>query len=500
ARRCRDDGRHPEAPGRQAARPERRPRQAHGRPGQPRTLTSRPPPDPPGLVRPPLLPALPLPSVRIDGPPGRPVWPGHLHTRTARERAADGPRSRPGGHVAGSRSLPWPTLALLAVAAAAPAAPAAEIVRLNPSADGTTPLELGADEIYSWTDAGREVYLLGGHARVQQDRTEIRGDRAVVWLDADARKAGKPVRVVMYTEAAAGKKVRLERTGEQAFEAPSAVVELVTPRIGQVRGKVYPGSPAGLPLYQEALKPRGKPAPAATLPAPAPELADERSPRTGLSFLLPAAWSGQPAPKGPGDPVVPSVPPGTTMVVPVPLTEERRVWISPRSTQPFNFVPVTVGKETAYIVTGGIKLQVKFATGSIRSLEIEADQVVIWQKEGDSTGTFNAMRGPEGSEGAEKIEIYLTGNVVLHYGAFADVTRTGVQRASRTLRADRVYYDVGNHRAIAVRADLEYMKEGYINAGHVLAQEIYQIGETEWAAVDAEIHASRLPSDPGVKL
>jgi len=56
--------------------------------------------------------------------------------------------------VAGSRSLPWPTLALLAVAAAAPAAPAAEIVRLNPSADGTTPLEFWAVEIYSWTVAG----------------------------------------------------------------------------------------------------------------------------------------------------------------------------------------------------------------------------------------------------------------------------------------------------------------------------------------------------------
>lgn len=212
-------------------------------------------------------------------------------------------------------------------------------------------------------------------------------------------------------------------------------------------------------------------------------------PGSGTDIL--AAGAGQaedkPTPTGP-------------TILPVPLVEERTIWISPRTTHPFTVVPVTAGKETAFIVTGGVKLLVKFASGSIRSLEVEADQVVIWQKGEDSTGAFNAMRGAGGSQGAEKIEFYLTGNVVIRYGAPGDVTRTGVQRQSRTLRADRVYYDVANHRAIAVKADLEYTKEGFINAGHVVAEEIHQIGETEWAAVMAEMHASRLPSDPGIKV
>ncbi|MBO0700665.1 MAG: hypothetical protein J2P46_19870, partial [Zavarzinella sp.] len=401
--------------------------------------------------------------------------------------------------MAGRRSFPWPVLAVVAALAVAPAAPAADILRLRPAANPSIPLTVWADDVYTWTEGTEQVFMLGGSALIQQDQTSVWANRAVVWVDAEALRQKKSVPVVIYADENGGKTVGVEAKGQPRQDVPAVILEFTTPALGRVRGTEYKQSLAQSDFYKKAVAARGKPVPPAAPPAKPPvEPVQFVRPGTAVDVLqqdLPIPKS----PYGPGDPRPAQEPAVTgTAVVPVPLSETRTIWASPRTNRPFNAFPVKTGKETAYIITGGIKILARFTTGSIRSLEIEADNAVVWRTGGDSTQTFNDMFSGEGARGAEGTEVYLTGNVVLRYGAPKDVTARGIQTQSRTLRADRVYYDVTNHKAIAVGADLEYLREGYVNAGHIVAEEIQQYSSSEFAALLAKIHASRLPSDPGI--
>jgi hypothetical protein len=401
--------------------------------------------------------------------------------------------------VAGRRSFPWPVLAVVAAVAVAPAAPAADILRLRPAVDGSSPVSLWADDVYTWSEGSEQVYMLGGSVLIQQDQTSVWANRAVVWVDAEALRKKKAIPVAIYADENGGKTVGLEVKGRPRQNVSGVVLEFTTPGLGWVRGKAFQQSLAESDFYRRAVAARGKPVPPAAPPAkPAVEPVQFVRPGTTVDVLQ--QDPGVPkSPYGPGDPRPPQEPAATgTAVVPVPLSETRTVWISPRTNRPFNAFPVKTGRETAWIVTGGIKLLARFTTGPIRSLEIEADNAVIWRTGGDSTQVFNDMSTGEGARGAEGTELYLTGNVVVRYGAPKDVTARGIQTQSRTLRADRVYYDVTNHKAIAVGADLEYLREGYVNTGHIVAEELQQLGSSEFTVLLARIHASRLPSDPGI--
>lgn len=393
--------------------------------------------------------------------------------------------------MAGRCSFPWPVLATLAVLAAAPLAPAAPAGRPEPVARiqtaGDAPLDIWADKLlYHWADAAAEIYVLEGpDSFVRQGQTEVRASWIAVWIDRAAKPKNQPVRVQVYADQHDGKPVRIDRAGEPRQTVPAAVLEFGVPAIGRARGTQKDQSLADTPAYARACAAAGRPVQA----RPGPD-------------VEPAQFVQPPVPKDPPPDPDPDLPPkviGPT-VLPVPATEDRSLFISPRTGRPFSITNLDAGKESVYAVTGGVKLQAKFAKGSVRSLTVEADQVIIWQKGGDAGPALKAMRSEDGT-GADGVELYLTGNVVIRYGGLDDVTKgTGIQKQSKTLRADRVYYDVDSHKAIAVRADLEFTKEGFPNAGHLMASEIYQLSGTEFKAAFAEIHASRLPSDPGLKI
>ena len=185
----------------------------------------------------------------------------------------------------------------------------------------------------------------------------------------------------------------------------------------------------------------------------------------------------------------------------MPVSETRRFWLSTRTNRPFSVHPLTTGSksEKAWAVVGGVKLAARFDTGSVRSIEMEADQAVIWRKEGDAGANFEDLTGGEGSN-ADGMEVYLTGNVVVRIGILGDITPTGQRQQFRIIRADRVYYDITNHKAIATDADVEYSRRGFINTAHVTAPEVLQYSSTEFSAADARLSASRLPSDPGIAI
>ena len=357
-------------------------------------------------------------------------------------------------------------------------------------------------DVYTWADGNEQVFVLGGSVLVQQDQTYVWSNRAVVWVDVEAYRKRIPFAVAVYADENGGKQVAIEAKGRPRQEVPATVVEFAAPRFGWVRGRERQESLADSSFYKKALAARGK-------PAPAPEVIPSKG---GFNRIEPAQFNriDQSVPPSPGVPKTlpaPGEPDGkapavtSTTVIPVPISETRTIWISPRTNRPFNVIPSKKDKdkETAYFVTGGIKLLAKFSTGSIRSIEVEADQAIIWLKDAGPGGCRRHVFRARG-KGGEGTELYLSGNVVIRYGAPKDVTVTGVQTQARTVRAERVYYDVDHHKAIAMNADVEYMREGYVNTGHIVAGEFHQLSSTEFTALLARMHASRLPSDPGVVL
>jgi hypothetical protein len=398
------------------------------------------------------------------------------------------------------RALSWPNLTLLVILAVPAAAPAVDILRLKPTADSTTPISIVADEVYTWTEGDEQVFVLGGSVWVQQDQIEVTAPRAVVWVDAKAVKRREPIRVVVYAAERDGKAARVRTRGRPEQEAEAMVVEFTSPAFGRLRAQVHEESMARSGLYERARAARGVPAEA----TPAASISAGHLPPPLDSPIRPAV-ALQPDPAAPVAPGIadPKLAPTVTgpTVLPVPAVEKRRFWLSPRTNRPFNVVPVATGSKTekAWVVTGGVKVSALFDTGQVRSLEMEADQIVIWRQESAGNTTIDDLTSPEGSQ-ATGTEVFLTGNVVVWMGVLQDIGPTGQRINYRIIRADRVYYDITHHKAIANDADMEYSRQGYINTAHVTSPEIRQLSATEFSADNALLSASRLPSDPGFAI
>ncbi|WP_020473546.1 LPS-assembly protein LptD [Zavarzinella formosa] len=404
----------------------------------------------------------------------------------------------------------WLALAFLTLGAGMPTvAVGAEITRLQWTAPAKTPFSMMAKDIFTWQDGMETAFLLRGAVVLDHDGNSIRADEAIVWWDSIAKNRREPIKVVVFAKAADGQSVLINHSGGSVDKQPAvvieaAMVEFTTPAIGRYGYQVTQKSMASDALFKEASLARGrtvqaaKPAedPAAkTLVLPVQAIKRDAEPPP-----MPAPGGVQP--KNTLPPPAALDPPlitGTT-VIPVPLSETRTIWIAPRSTQPYEVRMTLIDKERVTVVTGGIKLLAKFTTGQIRALQVEADRIVIWRKGGDSKSAVDAMGSTDGSDSAG-LEFYMSGNVVIRYGGDDDGTATGKPATqSKTLRAERVYYDVERHKAIAIEADLEYIKDGYANKAHMKGREIYQLGSSEFQAILAEIHASRLPSDPELRV
>jgi hypothetical protein len=220
--------------------------------------------------------------------------------------------------------------------------------------------------------------------------------------------------------------------------------------------------------------------------------------------------------------------------------------ITPRTSAPFQYQIVNLPNgEQALVVTGGVILNVR-NVDKVGVLDAEADRVVVWMK-GKPASTFaQDITKPEGYKGRQ-IEFYMCGNVELRQtsimagpgmpapppgavavgppsifnplspeGAVTQLGPGGVPLpgqpgafsrrnmrggiVTRTLRCDELYYDVNRNVALAVNGDLEVQQPGFPEPLHLKGEEIYQLSPTVFEAVKAEVSASRLPSDPGLKV
>lgn len=151
------------------------------------------------------------------------------------------------------------------------------------------------------------------------------------------------------------------------------------------------------------------------------------------------------------------------------------------------------------IFTGGIIVN---ATGDTPqdTIEISADEGVIWERGGQPMTNKPQPEGPAGTEKHE-VELYLSGNVII-------LTQPKMGPL-QTLRAKHIYYDVERERAIALDAELEYRPLLPVPGGPpVLAPDPFRFRADELRKLDAEnyeglnssFNSSKLPSDPGIQL
>lgn len=225
---------------------------------------------------------------------------------------------------------------------------------------------------------------------------------------------------------------------------------------------------------------------------------------TTVAAVTPSTSNQQPSPSANG-PVMLPVPSSTVPLPPRPGPENgtgllvprapapgvpRIISIAPRTSRPFEQQSFTLPSgEKAVVVTGGIILVVRNLQNQ-EVVDIEADRLVFWTT-GNTEEMFGNMRRSQG-QASRELEFFLSGNV--------EIRQQGQPTDQRTLRADEVYYDVGRNVAVAVSADLELRRAGIPEPLHLKADELLQLSPTLYEAVRAEVFASRLPSDPGLKV
>jgi hypothetical protein len=409
------------------------------------------------------------------------------------------------------------------------------IINENLASDGVSqPIQLYADNIATWTEAGQQIFLLQGGVVVKQGGNTIRSSDSVVWIDMPRYQTERVMHVILYGENPIG----LERNGKAATQAGYGYVRLATANkidIKAFKTKVVEEDRTIHPVYQRALtsRPAGMSLPVRNDAAVPPKV-DEGIRQVGLtqpmfpplppadppmSVPKEALRTGPPAPEpkqtttalqvppepkfppalgAPGDGAVPTPPIFSPNPPPLstaaPAKPPAQISIRGRYFGDWQMMskPIENGW-TATIVTGGVTLIVTQPGGApggkATTLDMEADRAVLWTKE---TGQelFTSARDPQSvSSGAH--EIYLAGNVEL---------RSRTQKELETLRADEVYYDVRRGVAVARKADLEIQSAKLPRPLHLVTDELLQVNPKLYKMKATSIFSSIIPSDPGLKV
>lgn len=212
-----------------------------------------------------------------------------------------------------------------------------------------------------------------------------------------------------------------------------------------------------------------------------------RRPAALLAAALLLAVAGQVSAQSPQPPVV--LGPVIAPISGGPSDSTRVLNIAPRTNAPFQVGAFQLpGGEQVIVVSGGVLLTIRNVQG-VGLIDIEAEQLVFWTR-GDSNNALERLRSSDGLQAQEQ-EFFLSGDVQIR-------SQTGTQQ--RKLRADQVYYDVRRNVAVATNGDLEMRDPKLPETLHLKGEELFQLGPKRFEADNAEVFASRLPSDPGLKV
>lgn len=370
-------------------------------------------------------------------------------------------------------------------------------------------LRIDADEIVTWVEGETRVILLRGQVMVEYGALRTRFREGVALIDLRRYKSSRIWDVELLAEG----DVTIQ-DGTEARTVPSATLEMHTRgelKLNAHKSKVAQERRADDPLYQRVMASR-RSAPEAATVTPAsfetPARPTQATPPPPPPPPIPSTAPSAPPPPPP--PPVAALPPppapspapaapraggllgGAVPGGPAPVREYVIVPRSPGGI-PVRIVPDERTGEKALVASGGFLINVRSVDAQGRAydlLDVEADQLVLWTT-GDPQQLVNNIRSAQGTQTNTELELYLRGNV--------EIRSRGV-RQDQTLRAEEVYYDVSRNVAVAVGADLELRQPGIAEPIHLRASEVEQLAPGKFRALQGEVFASRLPSDPGLKV
>jgi hypothetical protein len=368
------------------------------------------------------------------------------------------------------------------------------------------PIVLQADDISTWSDGGKQVFLMKGNVWIEQGATNLRTPQAVVWVDQASKKISGIYNLKVY-----GENLTLP-DGNASRTEKTALLELGTR--GEVRIKAYSNKVNQNSMAADALFVRAAAAQKTAEPAPAaaafpiqgnivninPPQAPKVDPNIQLvQSLGPPVVSPIPPDTAPAVPPPPPLGPPANMpsplspiIVPPGDGGPKQFNIRPRyNSEPIELkteAPLATG-ETPVIVRSPIILTVTDPVTRKVLLDIEADRLCFWTKE-KAQDIIGNMSAPQGGT-SKSLEFYLSGNVEIYNKS---------QDETEIIRADEVYYDVNRNVAIALRGDLEIRKKDVPYPIHFKSEELQQLNAKLFLAKQVQVYSSVLPSDPGLTL
>lgn len=453
------------------------------------------------------------------------------------------------------RGVPGRPILVLAAAALLLIGPALlpgqEVLRHDFTAQGQyQTIELAADEVLTWSEAGTRVFLLRGNVRVVQGDTTLRMAQGVAWIDEAGQQRTGVYSIDVYGEvnvevkrgsdtgtamqaviqfatrgsvevAAYGKKA-LETTpqtadpvyrraqGNRVAQAapPSAIQQTVVhsappASLPPVAPLVLAQAPAPQPsVPQPTVPPPSVPPPTVPQPVnPAPIAPSPNPPPINPPIVAPAAPPAVATPPViPGPTQLPPPPPPVTIGPiggpkqgePAKAGSSRNLTVRPRSALVKPMIATDKAPDGTEIAvwTGGLILTVSLPDTKKGVLDVEGDRLVLWNK-GKSPDATKNLQTPEG-ETSNQLEFYIAGHVEMRY--------TGPKGQTETLYADEVYYDVSRNVAVATQGELVMRDPKLPFPLHMQSPLLYQLNAQTYEASSSDIFSTVLPSDPGLQI
>jgi hypothetical protein len=320
-----------------------------------------------------------------------------------------------------------------------------------PSPDPGEAIVVAADAANRWTQGEYEVWLLRGRCSLKQGLVTARSDEAVLWIERAERSDQKRNMVIAYLEGGVQIDYRQNKAAARLAEKSWL-------------GTFYSTARLDLRLPNPDVEPEPKP------PIYLRGMA-QRNP-FGSRAVRQAQYAAPGAVPGATPPQAENMPPGT-----------RRLRAFPRGD-----VPVQVDSrrdpatnEQIAVIESGVTLLVD-GLPNFGSIDVSTDRMVIW-----TTGMIEPDLSGQSLQSADMpLELYLEGNIVFRQG-------------ERVIYADRMYYDVKNHRGTVLDGEMLTPVRQFQGLVRLRAEVLRQTGEGRFSAENAFLTSSRF-GQPGYRL
>lgn len=372
--------------------------------------------------------------------------------------------------------------------------------------DETRPISILADSVQGWTEPAHQLAVVRGNVSIQQGLSRVRAKNAAVWMSRPPEN--KPDEVVEVFIFAEGDVIFEDRGGPKQNLSKIA---LQWKSQGEIRYKAQEqlGKPEqGDEFFQRAMQAKF----AGTVPdSPRPQDETGKTPAKLTSRPIDTEAStetsketktafGQPVPAGtdprlpPGQFQLPTVGvmPGGDGMIRVPGNDGSVLFTSRNGGTPNVRIYRSGNNEYAAQIWGGL---VVYSGDERGVIDLNCDRAIVWIK-GINTG--GGIRGVPDLNGLKKenIELYLEGHVEIRGKKLVGPDAGFTQK----LYADRAYYDLGRSVALLQNSEIVYTLPGVIFPIHVQAAEMRQVNPERFEMSQAVFFASRLPSDPDLKV